>query len=87
LAGAAIVFRAVPGLTAEWLQRIIDCHLARNAAVGYEMPEMADCPLALPGISAKVVSSGDGFAAQVRSGQDSTAAEIWRRAQQIHVRP
>ncbi|MDX2054611.1 MAG: hypothetical protein SFV15_19580 [Polyangiaceae bacterium] len=30
LAGATIVFRASPGLTVEWLQRIVDCHLARN---------------------------------------------------------
>ena len=34
LLGAAVTFRAVPGLTAEWLQRLVDCHLARNAALG-----------------------------------------------------
>ena len=32
--GATVVFRAVPGMTAEWLQRVVDCHLARAAAVG-----------------------------------------------------
>jgi hypothetical protein len=29
LLGARLVFRAKPGLTAEWLQRVMDCHLAR----------------------------------------------------------
>jgi hypothetical protein len=29
LLGARVVFRAKPGLTAEWLQRVMDCHLAR----------------------------------------------------------
>ena len=33
--GASIVFRAVPGMTAEWLQRVVDCHLARAAAAGH----------------------------------------------------
>jgi hypothetical protein len=33
--GAVISFRATPGLTAQWLQRVIDCHLARNAALGH----------------------------------------------------
>lgn len=43
--GVVVTFRAVPGLTAEWLQRVIDCHLARNASLGHEVPEMPDCPL------------------------------------------
>jgi hypothetical protein len=85
--GATIVFRSTPGLTAEWLQRILDCHLARNAAVGYDMPEMPDCPLVPRGASAKVRSVGDGLAVDVRSDDATSAAEIWRRAQAIHVTP
>jgi len=30
LTGAVVTFRAVPGMTAEWLQRVVDCHLARS---------------------------------------------------------
>jgi hypothetical protein len=82
-AGATIVFRATPGLTAEWLQRIIECHLARNSAVGHDMPEMAYCPLVPRGAQATVRSVGDGFAVDVRADDAQTAAEIWRRAQQI----
>jgi hypothetical protein len=80
-AGATIVFRAMPGLTAEWLQRIVDCHLARNASVGHDMPEMAYCPLVPRGAQATVTSVGDGFAVNVRADDAAAAAEIWRRAQ------
>jgi hypothetical protein len=82
-AGATIVIRAVPGLTAEWLQRIVDCHLARNAAVGHDMPEMTECPLVPNGAQAKVRSVGDGFAVDVRADDSKTAAEIWQRAQEL----
>jgi hypothetical protein len=81
--GATVVFRATPGLTSEWLQRIIDCHVARNAAVGHDMPEMAYCPLVPRGAQATVRSVGDGFAVDVRADDAETAAEIWRRAQQL----
>ena len=82
-AGATIVFRATPGLTAEWLQRIVDCHVARNAAVGHDMPEMGSCPLVPKGVQAKVRSAGTGFAVDVRGKDAAAAAEIWRRAQLI----
>jgi hypothetical protein len=81
--GATVTVAAVPGLTAEWLQRIVDCHLARNAAMGHEMPEMSACPLVPKGTQAKVRSVGDGFAVDIQSEDRATAAEILRRAQQL----
>ncbi|MDX2054631.1 MAG: hypothetical protein SFV15_19680 [Polyangiaceae bacterium] len=86
-AGATVVFRAAPGLTAEWLQRIVDCHLARNAAVGHNMPQMSYCPLVPRGVQAKVHSSGGGFAVDIRSDDPETVAEIWKRAQQLKIKP
>jgi hypothetical protein len=81
--GATVVFRAVPGMTAEWLQRVVDCHLARAAAVGHDMPEMSYCPLMLKGVKAKVTSAGNGFAVNL-SGDDADAiAEIKKRAQAL----
>lgn len=82
-AGATIVFRATPGLSTEWLQRIVDCHVARNAAVGHDMPEMAYCPLVPRGAQATVRSVGNGFAVDVHADDAATATEIWNRAQQI----
>ncbi|MBI4817425.1 MAG: hypothetical protein HY791_14280 [Deltaproteobacteria bacterium] len=84
--GAVITFRAVPGLTAEWLQRVVDCHLARNASLGHVVPEMPSCPLVPNGVRARVSSAGDGFAVEVRSDDPTTAGEILSRAEKL-LRP
>jgi hypothetical protein len=81
--GATVVFRAVPGMTAEWLQRVVDCHLARAAAVGHDMPEMGYCPLVPKGVKAKVTSAGNGFAVNVSADDAATVAEIKKRAQAL----
>jgi hypothetical protein len=83
LTGAIVTFRAVPMLTSEWLQRIVDCHLARNNALGNDMPEMAYCPLVPKGISAKVSSTGDGFAVTIESNDSNTSKEVLRRAEAL----
>jgi hypothetical protein len=84
--GARVTFRAVPGLTAEWLQRTINCHIARAAVLGHDDPEMAYCPLTLKGIHATVTSTGDGFAVDVRSDDDATVKEIQRRVNGLAAR-
>ena len=81
--GASITFRAVPGMTAEWLQRVVDCHLARNAALGHVVPEMPTCPLVPRGVRAQVRSVGNGFAVEVSSEEPATAREILSRAQEL----
>jgi hypothetical protein len=85
VAGAELVFRAVPGMTAEWLQRVVDCHLARNAAIGHQMAgaEMAYCPLTLRGAQARVRSVGNGFSVAIRADDETTSKEILRRAQSL----
>lgn len=81
--GAVITFRAVPGMTAQWLQRVVDCHLARNAALGHEVPEMANCPLVPKNVSAKVTATDSGFAVGVRADDSQTAQEILRRSRAL----
>jgi hypothetical protein len=81
--GARVTFRAVPGMTTEWLQRVIDCHQARNAAVGWDMPEMSYCPLALRGAHGTASPTRDGFAISVRSDDPDVVAEIVKRAKAL----
>jgi hypothetical protein len=81
--GAVVTFRAVPGLTAEWLQRIVDCHIARNNALGNDVPEMPYCPLVPKGVTAKVTSAGAGFDVTIESQDPKTAQEVLRRAQAL----
>jgi hypothetical protein len=84
--GVVVTFRAVPGLTAEWLQREVDCHLARNAALGHELPEMDYCPLVPRGASARVTSTGNGFAVSVRGADARAVEEIRERAERLKAR-
>ena len=81
--GAVVTFRAVPGMTVQWLQRVVDCHLARNSAVGFEVPEMPYCPLVPKGITARVAAAGAGFSVSIRSDDPKTADEVLRRARSL----
>jgi hypothetical protein len=70
-------------MTAPWLQRIVDCHLARNAALGHADTSMPDCPLLPRGVSARVSATDTGFAVAVQSEDSATAADILRRARAL----
>lgn len=89
VAGAEVMFDAVSGMTAEWLQRVVDCHLARNAALGHEAAaaEMPSCPLTPRGAQARVRSVGDGFAVAIRADDAETSKEILKRAQSLASAP
>jgi hypothetical protein len=71
--GITVTFRAVEGLTAERLQKIADCHIARNTALGHDVPELHDCPL-VPKVTALVTSGPKGLQISIR-GQDSAAVD------------
>ncbi|MBI5548447.1 MAG: hypothetical protein HY901_31580 [Deltaproteobacteria bacterium] len=82
LLGATVTFRAVPGLTVEWLERDVGCHLARNAALGHNVPEMDYCPLVPKGVTASVKpAGGGGVVVEVKSEDSDTAMDVLRRAE------
>jgi hypothetical protein len=80
LQGAAVVFRAVPGMTVQWLQRQVICHQARMAVIGHDAAEMRSCPLAPRNVTAVVTARPTGFAIEMRSDDPETAREILQRA-------
>lgn len=82
-AGAIVTFLAVPGMTPEWLQRLVDCHLARNAALGHVVLEMPDCPLVPRGVSAHASATENGFEVAISSEDADTAGQILARAQRL----
>lgn len=81
--GVIITFRATPGLTTQWFQRVVNCHLARSAALGHVMPEMSYCPLVPKGVSAKVTAGDTGFAVAIQSDDPEVAREILKRAEAL----
>lgn len=81
--GALVSFRAVPRLTEQRLRHLIDCHLARNAALGHAVPEMPACPLVPAGVSATVSSTPAGLAVTLRSDDRATVRDVQRRVQML----
>ena len=82
-AGATITFRAIPDMTAPWLQRIVDCHIARNASLGHDVPEMSYCPLVPKGVTAEVTAVDGGLTISVRSDDPASANEVLSRARAL----
>jgi hypothetical protein len=78
--GARVRFHHVGGLTAERLQHLVDCHIARNDALGNDVPEMSFDPLVPPGARATVIEIPHGYIVDVRSDDPVAAREIARRA-------
>lgn len=83
LEGSVVHFRAVQGMTAQWLQRVVDCHLARNAALGHQATDMPSCPLVPKGATATVSATATGFDVAIRGSDPAAAEEIGRRAKTL----
>jgi hypothetical protein len=79
LAGAVVSYRPTPGLSVESLQHLVDCHLARNAAVGGDTA-MPYCPLALKDVKATVTPSRDGFDVTILSDDPAIAGQVLERS-------
>lgn len=88
VAGAVIIFRKVPRLTAELLQKIIDCHLARDAAFGFDARELEYCPLnvnplGFHRLKATVTEQADGFLVRLDAENEEVAKKVLARAQML----
>jgi len=83
-AGARVLLAAAPGVTAEWLERIGECHIANNAAQGYPQGA-APTALDVRGAAVHVSSVGDGFAVDITSYDRDAGREILRRARALLI--
>ena len=71
--GAIVQVAAQPGMTREWLQRLVDDPSAAQSG----------CPMEVNGASGRVTSTGQGFAITVSSQHRDGAREILRRAEAL----
>jgi hypothetical protein len=78
--GVVVTFKPVAGMSVAWLQRVVDCQLARNAVLGNYLPEFEQCLLVPRGVRATVEQVADGFAVTVRAGDRATAEDLLHRA-------
>jgi hypothetical protein len=70
--GAELFVPAQPGLTSEWLQRVVSYQIAAG-----------ECNFGVPDVTVSVLSAGSGFSVRLAGRDDKAAAEILRHAQQL----
>lgn len=75
-----VTFRPVRGLTEDGLRRTVECHLARNASLGHDVPHMGYCLLVPAEINASVAATAQGLVVRVSARSEDAAAELHRRA-------
>lgn len=82
LFGAVIRVRAIQGVTAEWLDRALECHSARRVLGRIPENAMPNDPFWLPGrmVDIDAQSARDGFQVAVRGYSVDDAQEILIRA-------
>jgi hypothetical protein len=76
--GAVIHVRATPGMTAEWIDRVVSCDIVRRSAASCGGAD--GCAIAPFGVSHAVTSGPTGFAIALTSSDRETALEIDKRA-------
>lgn len=87
-AGAVVVFRKVPRLTAGLFQKILDCHLARDEAFGFDARELEYCPLdvnplGFHRLKAMVTERADAFDVKIYAENTEIARKVLTRAQTL----
>lgn len=87
LVGAVIAFQAAREMTEPRLERIVSCHLARNACLDSGSKDVAYCPLVLENVWTSVIITRSGlFAISVQSPDPEVAQEILRRSEALVMR-
>jgi len=87
LRGARVVFRKLPGLSAKWMHRSIQCHYARAAALGFPRDYMSFCPATLPDVRISVVEEPSGIVVIIAADRDEMAAAVLGRASDLKTPP
>jgi hypothetical protein len=83
-AGARVLLAARPGETAEWIQRIAECHIAWSTVRAYSQGG-ASSALDVKGAAVHVSSTGDAFVVEITSTDVRAAQEILRRVRALLV--
>jgi len=83
LDGAVVRIRPIPGMTAEWLDRALECHSARRVLGRIPADVLPNDPFWLPGgrtVDIDAESARDGFQVAVRGSTVDDNKEILSRA-------
>ncbi len=75
--GAQVFVRAEPGMSAAYLQRMVNCQMAQGQGAG---------PLSVPGVTATVIEQGPHFVVQILAPSLDSAKEVQQRARTLTSR-
>jgi hypothetical protein len=89
LAGVALYVRATPGLTEQWVDRVIECHVAHHAAhraeTGAPVADDVGCPLAVDDTRIAVSPTSTGFRVAITSPDPEVARELLEKGRALAV--
>jgi hypothetical protein len=80
--GAAVYLRATPGMTEQYLGRVIECHLAHRALVGENVPDR-DSPLYADKATISVSSTATAFRVSIKSLRGDVARSVIESANKL----
>jgi hypothetical protein len=84
LVGAAVYVRATPGVTEQWLGRVVECHLAHRAALGGLASDAATSPFA-EDARVSVSSTPTSFRVAITSPDLEVARSVVAKAERLVV--
>jgi hypothetical protein len=76
--GVAVYLRAAPGMSEEWIGRVIECNLAHQAVVGARTAEQT-CPLTVDNSRIELSSTRDGYRVAITSKDGAVARSLIER--------
>jgi hypothetical protein len=83
LRGADLVIRARPGLTKQWLARVVRCHIAYRELPGTVVSSLSADPLVVDRAEVSFGETETGFLVRIRGMDRSHGEEILARAQRL----
>lgn len=81
--GVAIAFKPVNGLSAAWMERAIQCHQARFAALGNPIDYLPGDPTLVPGAHVSVTAEGKVLTVLIETPDADGSALALQRAQEL----
>lgn len=76
-------FAAIPSTSPAQFRALVECHLARNAALGWDDEGMEYCPLAVPHVSAVVTESSAGIDVALDVEDEAARRELEARVRRV----
>jgi hypothetical protein len=83
LRGAELLVRPNPGVSKQWLTRVVRCHVAYHDIAGPRLQESSPDPLVVDGSEITVDDTDTSFVIRIKGANKAEGQEILARAQRL----